>query len=117
MKILLAVDFSPGRSAVAGEIAARPWPAGTTVEVLRGGEPVEIWAVPELIAEVTRRTKEMVQQVADLLASAGLAATPLVLTGDPKTMIVDHAEQSGAEFVVVGSHGATGLARLFFGSV
>jgi nucleotide-binding universal stress UspA family protein len=117
MKILLAVDFSPGRNAVAGEIAARPWPAGTTVDVLSVVEPFEMWAVPELIAQVTRRTTEMVQQMADLLTAAGLAATPLVLTGDPKTVIVDQAKQSGADFVAVGSHGATGLARLLFGSV
>ena len=117
MKILLAVDFSPARSALAGEIAARPWPAGTTVEVLSVVEPFDLWAVPELMEQVTRRTEEMVRQTVNLFTSAGIAATPLVLMGDPKAVIVDRAEQSGADFVAVGSHGATGLARLLFGSV
>ena len=117
MKILLAVDFSPSRSALAGEIAARPWPAGTTVEVLSVVEPFDLWAVPELIEQVTQRTTAMVQQTVDIFTSIGLSATPLVLMGDPKAVIVDHAEQSGADLVVIGSHGTTGLARLLFGSV
>jgi nucleotide-binding universal stress UspA family protein len=117
MKILLAVDFSPNRDAIAGELAVRPWPAGTTVEVLSVVEPVEVWAVPELTQQVAQRTREIVRQTVDRLISGGLDATPLVLVGDPKAVIVDHARQSGPDLLAVGSQSATGLSRIVSGGV
>ncbi len=117
MKILVAVDPSPTRNAIAVEIAARPWPPGTSFEILSVVEPVEVWAVPELTGQVTHRTGELVRQTADNLAAAGLDAKPLVLVGDPKAVIVDRAQQSGADFLVLGSQVSSGLSRIVSGGV
>lgn len=40
-----------------------------------------------------------------------------LLIGDPATSIVDLAESEGVDFIVLGSHGRTGLTRLLMGSV
>ena len=41
----------------------------------------------------------------------------LLLEGEPATEIVRAAEAEGAELIVLGTHGRTGLARLLMGSV
>jgi len=117
MKILLAVD-PPGQSdSVIREVAIRPWPPGTTVEVLSVVEPSYVWDVPSLIEGLKEAAGDAAQSAADQLRSAGLKATARVLLGDAKAIIVDRAEEIGADFVVVGSRGATGLTRFLLGSV
>lgn len=40
-----------------------------------------------------------------------------LITGDPATAIARVAEEEGAELIVMGTHGRTGLLRLLMGSV
>ncbi len=40
-----------------------------------------------------------------------------VLIGDPATEIVHLADQAGADLIIVGSHGRSGVTRLILGSV
>ena len=40
-----------------------------------------------------------------------------LLVGDPATAIVQLAEDENADFLVIGTHGRTGLTRLLMGSV
>jgi nucleotide-binding universal stress UspA family protein len=40
-----------------------------------------------------------------------------LLEGDPATVIAETAEETGADLVVMGTHGRTGLTRLVMGSV
>ena len=117
MQILLAIDSSSASEAAVNEVALRPWPIGTTIELLGVIEPAHSWAVSQVVEEVTRRTENLVQRAAERLQSCGLKARPLVLSGDPKAVIVDHAADLEADFVVVGSHGVTGLTRFLLGSV
>jgi nucleotide-binding universal stress UspA family protein len=130
MKILLAVDFSHASEVAVNEMESRSWPPGTTLEVINVldtvhlGEPppmqepmtgletvVPIFD-PELIEKLKQRSEETVRGV-----TARLGATGVVLEGDPKAAITDHAEKIGADFVVVGSHDPKGIERFFLGSV
>ena len=43
--------------------------------------------------------------------------TTAVEWGDPKSKIIDAAEQWHADLIVLGSHGRTGLERFLMGSV
>ena len=113
MKILLAVDSSPASEVAVQQIAARPWPANTAIEVLHVVEPPLLWTAPEIIDEPSHeRAMELVQRVAERLHGV-----PVVLSGDPKSVIVDRAKETGADFVVVGPHGTRGLTRFLLGSV
>ena len=40
-----------------------------------------------------------------------------VVDGSPASAVLEHAEKLGAELIVVGTHGRTGLSRLALGSV
>jgi nucleotide-binding universal stress UspA family protein len=117
MKILLAVDHSPVSQAAVREIAARPWPSGTTVEVLSAIEPPHAWAFSEVTGEATRLTQDLVDRSAQHLRANGIAAVGQVMPGDPKSVIVDRACAIGAGMVVVGSHGSGGLTQFLLGSV
>jgi universal stress protein A len=68
---------------------------------------------------------EVQQQVRDALASAveqamarlNVKGEVVIADGSPASGIVQAAEELGAELVVVGTQGRTGLARLALGSV
>jgi nucleotide-binding universal stress UspA family protein len=71
------------------------------------------------------RTPDARQQAHEILGGLlrraaeqlGGAAEPLVLEGSPVASIVRAVEEHGADLLVVGTHGRTGLARLLMGSV
>jgi nucleotide-binding universal stress UspA family protein len=117
MKILLAVDTSPASQIVLEQAAGRPWPRGTTFEILSVVEPSPLWTTSEVAEEAGRRAKETVQRGVEKLRASGLESTGVTLSGDPKTVILDRAESTGADFVVAGSHGASALTRFLLGNV
>ncbi|MDZ7663585.1 universal stress protein [Thiohalophilus sp.] len=61
--------------------------------------------------------KTAVQQLGDRLKAQSIEAVCSVVEGRPEDVIVDAATKHGADLIVVGSHGRTGLARLLMGSV
>jgi len=71
--------------------------------------------------ETMRALLERAQAVADRtltkLGAAGLALESRVRRGDPSHEIVEEAKSWGADLIVVGSHGRTGMQRLLLGSV
>ena len=126
MKILLAIDASPFSEAAVNEIAARPWPRGTLVRVLSVIQPYPPPATEFVLAgttlEDTRRqqatdAQAVTTRAAETIRTSGLAAETAVREGDPRTMIIDEAEQWDADLIVVGSHGRTGVTRWLLGSV
>jgi nucleotide-binding universal stress UspA family protein len=117
MKILLAVD-PPGESdATIAEIAARPWPPDSTIEVLSVVEPSHVWDVPSLIEGLEEAARGTAEEAAEQLRSAGLSVTANVLVGDAEAVIIDRARETAADLVVVGSRGAGGMTRFMLGSV
>jgi nucleotide-binding universal stress UspA family protein len=47
----------------------------------------------------------------------GVKAESLLLKGTPAEQIVNAAKQRNADIIVIGTHGRTGLTKLFMGSV
>ncbi|HYV40715.1 MAG TPA: universal stress protein, partial [Thermoanaerobaculia bacterium] len=50
-------------------------------------------------------------------AKEGVKAEPLVLMGEPYEAIAGAARDTGADLVVMGTHGRKGVSRFFLGSV
>jgi nucleotide-binding universal stress UspA family protein len=67
--------------------------------------------------EMVRQAEELTSRVEREFQDAGLATEARVLHGDPRQALVDAATEVGADLVVVGSHGRTGLDKLVMGSV
>jgi nucleotide-binding universal stress UspA family protein len=80
-------------------------------------DPSYLLDVPQLVERVTQRTEGLVQRAAGCLEASGIEATPLVLSGDPKAVIVDRAGAMRADFVVIGAHRSGGVTRFLLGSV
>jgi len=116
MKILLAMDFSPASEAALSAVASRPWTAGSSVQVLNVLETSGIPGQAEM-EEMTQRSEVLVKGATDRLHAEGIDAAASILPGDPKAAIVDCANQIGADFIIVGSHEKSGLARILLGSV
>jgi len=127
MKILLALDESPHAQEAARWVARFNWPAGSSVLIVSSVRS-DLYVTGELyvpasseidvvIAEDMTRAEALVAAAAPDLKQRGLQVETRVTRGDPRFSIVDEAKAWGAELVVVGSHGRTGLSKLFLGSV
>lgn len=121
MKIVLAVDFSAPSEVAVSEVVARPWPSGSSIHILH---VVDLFALTNsvgyfetFINKETDEASALGNAVAERLQSRGLETTLKVIEGYPGTGIVDYAEQCGADFILVGSQGHSGIARLLVGSV
>lgn len=117
MKILLALDLSAGSQVAVSEVVMRPWPAGTSVHVVGVADTEKLPFAPDVVEEILARTHATVNGAVDKLKHAGLTATPRVVSGDPRNMIIEHAREIGADLIVVGAHSAVGLAGFLLGSV
>ncbi len=71
----------------------------------------------EAIREEEAAAEERLEAVAARLRAAGLQAEPEVANGDPRDVIAERADEADIAMIVMASHGRTGLARLFRGSV
>lgn len=69
---------------------------------------------PALVQEKRRALLETLEQA---ILREGISGEARVVEGDPAKTIALTAEEIGADLVVVGTHGRTGLSRLALGSV
>jgi nucleotide-binding universal stress UspA family protein len=126
MRILLSTDGASYSQCAARSIAERPWPKGTVVEILAVAEVVttapDPWyaagqIIERLGVERLNAAEEAAKSAEDTLLKAGLKPVTKVVSGYPKTSILDEAKEWRADLVVVGSHGRRGLQRVLLGSV
>ncbi|HWB54687.1 MAG TPA: universal stress protein [Tepidisphaeraceae bacterium] len=127
VRILLAVDGSPGSAAAVNTVLARRWPAGSEVCVMTVIDSAISTAIPAdgLCApehsiryeSVNDWVTELVMRVAKKLQGAGLSSVPIVYRGDAKRQIVDEASRWDADCIFLGAKGLTRLQRFLLGSV
>jgi len=117
MKILVAIDHSEASEAVIKEIAARPWPPNSRIEVLNVLEYAHLWTVSQTYEEAWQDSTALIERAVEELRGRGVEANPLMLPGDARTVILDRAKETQADLVFVGSNGASGLAKFFLGRV
>jgi nucleotide-binding universal stress UspA family protein len=117
MKLLVAVDHSETGQAVLKEVAARPWPVKTCVEVLNVVEPAHMWTFSQTAEEAIRRSTDLVHRGAEELRAWDLEVGGVSLKGDAKRTILDRAKETQADFVFVGSQGVSALTHFLLGNV
>jgi nucleotide-binding universal stress UspA family protein len=117
MKVLLAIDSSSSSQSAVDEVAARPWPAGSQVEVLTAVEACHPEVPGEIVDEVNARARKLVEGATGQLRSRGLPADGIVADGDPKAVILDYATSLRADLIVMGARGLGAVERFLMGSV
>jgi len=127
MKILIAIDVSDFAQAVVKNVAARPWPPNTEMKVLHVVEPPSITMGREMSgpdpefemvwSALREQSKDLVTKAAEKLRAAGLSVVTALADGDPKSEIIDVADEWHADMIILGSHGRKGLSRFLMGSV
>lgn len=117
MKLLIATDISPTSHWVIDAVKARPWPAGTEACVLHVVDLTPFPLGAELMEAARKGAESAVKSIGENLAQAGLKTRTEVFLGAPRSAVPEYARNWGADFVIVGSHGGTGLARFLLGSV
>ncbi len=130
MNVLVAVDGSEYSAAAVEAVAKLQWPVGTEIRLLSAAEEFrypayDAWLLPgkyhaevmeasrinakRIVTEHERALREQLQGEATI--------TTVIIDGDPKSVIIDAAEQWPADLVVIGSHGYSAVPRLLLGSV
>jgi len=121
-KILVATDFSEGSDEALDRAIEMAKVSGAEIEVLHVIELAEEFPFGTtyfdadygvLYASVDR---ELARR-ADRARAAGLRCETKIIEGTATTDIIQRAQRIGADLVVVGTHGRTGLAHIVLGSV
>jgi nucleotide-binding universal stress UspA family protein len=125
-KILLPTDGSDVALAAAERAVALARLAGAALHVVFVLEPypfVGIGAtnsagVQEYLADSHRHATEALARVSALAQVPGVTLTSeTVESSSPAEQIVEAARRCGADLIVMGSHGRSGVARVLLGSV
>jgi nucleotide-binding universal stress UspA family protein len=124
VRILIGIDGSKGADAALKAVAARHWPAGSEARVINGAwsfPPIasdrQIGRIEEWIVRETARVKEMTEAAQRRLQAAGLKTSSIVKEEEPKRLLVQEAENWGADCIFVGARGMGRLERFLIGSV
>src|SRR5262245_18254089 len=130
MKILLATDGSDCSKSPVNSVAERPWREGSEVKVVSVMEipyapTTETWVLPDNyyteLERVAREQAEVAVKDAIERIESGKASRLEIITkiisGSAREVILDEAEKWGADLIVLGSHGYSGVHRFLLGSV
>lgn len=123
-RMLLAVDRSPRADAVATIAAETARGAHATVRLLHvAPEPSEVYdGGGRVVVYADQESDSLSSQGLDYLRGlevhfGGVQVESVVRFGDPVTQILDEAEAFGADLIVVGTAGRSGIGRVLLGSV
>lgn len=128
-RVICGLDGSPGSEAAVREIARRSWPKGTEVKLIAANDPLTPTFIGKLIPPLAETIEEsnladlvwierLLQSSASILWSSGLVVSTAIRDGDPKRVLVEEAQEWGADCIFVGSTGFSNrLERFVLGSV
>ena len=126
-RVLVPVDFSGDSLNALAYARALVKPFKAEVMLVHVIEPI-YYAAPAdmymtspnlatIIDEQQRLAAQRLNRIAADLAKQGLRARTVLKTGSPAQVIIETARRSGIDLIVMATHGHTGLAHLFMGSV
>ncbi|MCS6856666.1 MAG: universal stress protein [Sandaracinaceae bacterium] len=122
--IVCAIDFSePSERALAHAIELAKVIGAKVLAVHAWQLPV--YAVPdglavfgpELVSEITTGLHRQLDETVMRYRGHGVEVEGRLVSGSPVEAILELAESVDAQYLVIGTHGRTGVARLLIGSV
>jgi nucleotide-binding universal stress UspA family protein len=127
MRILLAIDDSGFSQAAIETVIEQARPHDTDVRILHVVESPPLLVAREMggydpaletaLESQKQNAEALVRKAAELLRARGIKVAAGLEVGDPKSKILDVADEWRADLIVVGSHGRRGFERFLMGSV
>lgn len=122
--IVCAIDFSEHADRALEHALALGKRLGAKVVAVHAWQ-LPVYAVPdgvavfgpEVVAEITDGLQKQLAKVLETHRKEGVTLEGKLVAGAPVEAVLDVAKESGADYVVIGTHGRTGVARLVIGSV
>jgi universal stress protein A len=124
-RILCPVDFSEFSNAAVEDAAGLAKAIGGELTLLHAYQnPAYVLPMQgyvglgnDFLTKLRGQLEDEVNAQARSLRDQGIAVRTEVLEGVPYKVIVDHAKETQADLIVMGTHGRTGLAHALTGSV
>ncbi len=120
VRIVIGVDGSSDADAMVSSVAQRMWRPGSEAHII----VVLDQALATMVGwneapteDAQAQVRKMVETAAEKLCAAGLVVSSVVKEGDPKRVLIEEAEQWGADCIFVGARGLRRLERFLLGSV
>jgi universal stress protein A len=79
--------------------------------------PFDMVSLPTMFPNALQKMEEALETRAARVREAGITCEVALLEGNAHVEIVRHADAIGAELIVLGTHGRSGLAQAVLGSV
>lgn len=117
MRVLLAIDTSPSAQDVICEAALRPWPKETQFCILHVINSATLNRFAALIDKEKELAGGMLLSAKEALARAGREVQTEIIFDFPRHGITQFAKNWNADWILVGSHGHSAIARFLLGSV
>ena len=121
-KVLVATDFSDASDEAIDRAIEMARPSGAEVEIVHVLELAEEFPFGTTYFDADygalyANVDLQLSRRADRFLEAGLACQTRIVEGSASTQIVERGQNIGADLIVVGTHGRTGLAHAMLGSV
>src|SRR5579871_5437324 len=123
-RIIVATDFSEGSDAAMERAFGIARALGASIDLVHVldtallAAPVSLGAMPLIEPQsLMNEVDTALAARAEKAAEAGLVCQSSALDGYPAKEIVRHAQKTGADLIVIGTHGRTGVAHVLMGSV
>ena len=126
VKVLIAMDCSPGGDAAVAAVAARQWPDRSEAVLLTVLDVTTSLAVLTLLGSSSaydrsvdehRLVARYLSEAAIRLRNAGLSVAPITKEGKPAAEILKEAERFDADCIFLGARGLSRMERILLGSV
>lgn len=72
---------------------------------------------PDVVEKMVKKAMTGIENVKNRIQQEGVDVETFVREGEPYKIIIDLAEKLNTDTIIMGSHGRTGLQRIFMGSV
>jgi nucleotide-binding universal stress UspA family protein len=118
-KILFPTDFSPASQEALKWATSLARDSGASITIVHVEEPPMAYGGGEMyVGDDEGHREELKKSLVEVVpADPSIHFQHKLLIGDPAVAIVQTAEEENADFIVIGTHGRTGLTRLLMGSV